>query len=46
VSQIDGSLSEAKEALELSNKSGSVINDIQLGAKEVVKAVGNFRTNL
>ena len=46
VSQIDGSLSEAKEALELSNKSGSVINDIQSGAKEVVEAVGNFRTNL
>jgi len=46
VSLIDGSLTEAREALELSNKSGAVINDIQTGAKKVVEAVGNFRTNL
>lgn len=46
VSQINTSLSESREALELSNKAGSVINDIQTGAKEVVEAVSQFRTNL
>lgn len=46
VTEIESSLAEAKDALELSNKSGSVINDIQKGAKEVVEAVGQFRTSL
>lgn len=46
VTQINASLNESREALELSNKAGSVINDIQTGAKEVVEAVSQFRTNL
>lgn len=46
VSQINSSLEEANEALNLSNEAGSVINDIQIGAKEVVEAVSKFRTNL
>lgn len=46
VTQINASLNESREALELSNKAGSVIKDIQTGAKEVVEAVSQFRTNL
>ncbi|URQ92704.1 PAS domain-containing methyl-accepting chemotaxis protein [Pseudoalteromonas sp. SCSIO 43101] len=46
VTQIKSSLVEAKDALELSNSAGSVIDDIQKGAKEVVEAVGQFKTNL
>jgi methyl-accepting chemotaxis protein len=46
VTQIESSLVEAKDALELSNSAGSVIDDIQEGAKEVVEAVGQFKTNL
>ena len=46
VTQIKSSLVEAKGALELSNSAGSVIDDIQKGAKEVVEAVGQFKTNL
>ena len=46
VTQIKSSLVEAKDALELSNSAGSVIDDIQKGAKEVVGAVGQFKTNL
>ncbi|WP_374756969.1 methyl-accepting chemotaxis protein [Pseudoalteromonas sp. 0802] len=46
VIQIESSLVEAKDALELSNSAGSVIDDIQKGAKEVVEAVGQFKTNL
>jgi methyl-accepting chemotaxis protein len=46
VTQIESSLVEAKDALELSNSAGSVIDDIQKGAKEVVEAVSQFKTNL
>ena len=46
VTQIESSLVEAKDALELSNSAGSVIDDIQKGAKEVVEAVGQVKTNL
>lgn len=46
VTQIEASLVEAKEALDLSNSAGNVIDDIQNGAKEVVEAVGQFKTNL
>ena len=46
VAQINASLQEARNALEFSNKAGSVINDIQVGAKKVVDAVSQFRTNL
>ncbi|MCF2849112.1 methyl-accepting chemotaxis protein [Pseudoalteromonas sp. ACER1] len=46
VTQIEASLVEAKDALDLSNSAGNVIDDIQKGAKEVVEAVGQFKTNL
>lgn len=46
VTQIEDSLVEAKDALDLSNSAGQVIDDIQKGAKEVVQAVGQFKTNL
>ena len=46
VTQIEASLVEAKEALDLSNSAGNIIDDIQKGAKEVVEAVGQFKTNL
>ncbi|MCQ8880571.1 methyl-accepting chemotaxis protein [Pseudoalteromonas shioyasakiensis] len=46
VTQIKSSLVEAQDALELSNSAGCVIDDIQKGAKEVVEAVGQFKTNL
>jgi len=46
VTQIEDSLVEAKNALDLSNSAGQVIDDIQKGAKEVVQAVGQFKTNL
>ncbi len=46
VTKIEASLVEAKDALDLSTSAGSVIDDIQKGAKEVVEAVGQFKTNL
>lgn len=46
VSQIQDSLSIVKSAHELSSEAGVVINDIRQGAKQVVEAVGQFKTRL
>lgn len=46
VSVIESSLEEAQRALQLSNDAGSVMNDIQSGAKQVVDAVRKFRRSL
>mgnify|MGYP000675192616 CR=1 FL=1 len=46
VSLIEESMKEAEKALELSNEAGSVMNDIQDGAKQVVDAVAQFNQNL
>ena len=46
VAIIEASMSEAEKALELSNKAGDVMNEIQIGAREVVNAVASFNKNL
>ena len=43
---IDESMNKAVKALELSNDAGSVMNEIQIGAREVVDAIGKFNSNL
>lgn len=39
-------MNKAVKALELSNDAGSVMNEIQIGAREVVDAIGKFNSNL
>lgn len=46
VSLIEQSQLKANSALELSNEAGKVMNDIQVGAQQVVDAVSNFNKNL
>lgn len=43
---INGSLQQAQDTLALSHEAGSVMQDIQSGAKEVVYTIGQFRNNL
>ncbi|MEP3348378.1 MAG: PAS domain-containing methyl-accepting chemotaxis protein [Marinomonas sp.] len=46
VSLIELSQKEAQEALQLSNEAGSVMNEIQIGARQVVNAVDEFKRSL
>ncbi|TDR15461.1 methyl-accepting chemotaxis sensory transducer with Pas/Pac sensor [Marinomonas communis] len=46
VSLIKGSLVKVEEAHKLSSDAGVVINDIQVGAQEVVNAVNHFKRSL
>ena len=46
VSLIELSQKEAQAALQLSNDAGEVMNDIQLGARQVVNAVDEFKRSL
>jgi methyl-accepting chemotaxis protein len=46
VSMIEESMEKAKTALKLSNDAGDVMNDIQVGAKQVVDAVSQFNNKL
>lgn len=46
VSLIEQSMEKVKRALELSNESGEVMEDIQTGARQVVNAVSQFNHNL
>ena len=46
VALIEDSMKEADKALELSTEAGSVINDIQVGAKQVVDAISNLHKNI
>jgi methyl-accepting chemotaxis protein len=46
VSIIEESMNEAQKALQLSNEAGSVMNEIQIGAREVVDAVASFNKSL
>ncbi|MDO6505525.1 methyl-accepting chemotaxis protein [Colwellia sp. 4_MG-2023] len=46
VSIIETSMNEAEKALELSNNAGNVMNEIQVGAREVVDAVASFNKSL
>lgn len=45
-SLIQHSMEEAEKALKLSNDAGQVMNEIQVGAKQVVDAVSQFNKNL
>jgi methyl-accepting chemotaxis protein len=46
VSLIEQSLIKVKDALDLSNNAGVVMNEIQSGAREIVDTVGKFNENL
>ncbi|RNF69720.1 chemotaxis protein, partial [Marinomonas rhizomae] len=46
VSLIEESMDKAHKALDLSTEAGHVMNDIQVGARRVVDAVGQFNNNL
>lgn len=46
VSLIEQSLEKVQDALELSNNAGTVMDEIQIGAREIVGAVGQFNNNL
>lgn len=46
VTAINGSLVQAQDTLSLSNNAGTVMHDIQAGAKEVVLTISQFRDNL
>jgi len=46
VSLIEQSLEKVQDALDLSNNAGTVMDEIQIGAREIVKAVGQFNNNL
>lgn len=46
VSLIEGSMKEADKALQLSTQAGDVMNEIQIGARQVVDAVAQFNKNL
>lgn len=46
VSLIENSLAKANNALELSNEAGQVMNDIQIGAQQVLDAVSQLKGNL
>ncbi|WP_442919310.1 methyl-accepting chemotaxis protein [Marinomonas sp. ef1] len=46
VSLIEESMDKAHKALDLSTEAGNVMNDIQIGARQVVDAVGQFNNKL
>lgn len=46
VSLIEQSMEKAHKALDLSTEAGQVMNDIQIGARQVVDAVGQFNNKL
>jgi methyl-accepting chemotaxis protein len=46
VSLIEQSLEKVQDALELSNNAGTMMDEIQIGAREIVEAVGQFNNNL
>ncbi|WP_373962364.1 methyl-accepting chemotaxis protein [Marinomonas rhizomae] len=46
VSLIEESMDKAHKALDLSTEAGHVMNDIQVGARQVVDAVSQFNTKL
>ncbi|QRV22555.1 methyl-accepting chemotaxis protein [Marinomonas foliarum] len=46
VSLIEGSMEKAQVALKLSNDAGDVMNDIEMGANQVVDAVSQFNNKL
>ncbi|EAR10412.1 methyl-accepting chemotaxis protein [Reinekea blandensis] len=46
VSLIEASVEDAQQALQMSSEAGEVMKDIQKSAREVVEAVGQFKTTL
>ncbi|WP_448246807.1 methyl-accepting chemotaxis protein [Thalassotalea agariperforans] len=46
VALIEDSMNELEKALQLSNEAGDVISDIQVGAKQVVDAIGQLNKNI
>ena len=46
VALIEDSMNELEKALQLSNEAGNVISDIQVGAKQVVDAIGQLNKNI
>ena len=43
---IEQSLAKVQDALDLSNNAGAVMDEIQIGARQIVNAVGQFNDNL